>query len=147
MTVLAFPGFPSLPGPSVLVLNDCPETVGLLTEALRAGGFRVLGATIPDLQHRVDTGGFASIGFSPDVVVYDIGSGSDEDWTHLRQLTELPGLKGKPLIIMTTNVVNVTDGQRDAVYVRSHLEFLSSPYDLGDLVSRVSAAIGLQSSP
>lgn len=143
MTVLAFPCAAS---PSVLVLNDCPDTVGLLTDALQAGGFRVLGATIPELQHRVETAGFASIGFSPDVVVYDIGHGSDEDWTHLRQLTELPGLNGKPLIITTTNVVKVTDGQRDAVYVRSQLEFLSTPYDLDDLVSRVSAAIGLPSS-
>lgn len=144
MSVLPFAS-PAVP--SVLVLNNCPDTVDLLTDALHAGGFRVLGTTIPELEHQVNTAGFGSIGFAPDVVVYDIGSGSDDDWTHLRQFTELPGLKGKPLIIMTTNVVKVTDGRRNAVYVRSHLEFLSTPYDLGDLISRVSAAIGLQSSP
>lgn len=141
MSVLAFPHSTR---PSVLVLNDCPDTVGLLAAALRASGFRVFGETAPEFQHRVETMGFPSIGFSPDVVVYDIGRGSDEDWTHLRRLTELPGVEGKPLIITTTNVMKVNDGQRDAVYVRSRLEFLSTPHDLGDLVARVSAAIGLE---
>ena len=135
MSVLAFPRS----GSSVLVLNDCLGTVALLTQALQEVGFRVRGATVASFRE----GGEPFPGnFDPDVIVYDIGQGDDDDWDCLRRLTEMPAVADKPLVITTTNVVRV-EGQRDAVYVRSRLQFMSASYDLGDLVARVSDAIGL----
>jgi hypothetical protein len=72
--------------------------------------------------------------------VYDIGQGDDDDWDCLRRLTEMPAVGDKPLVITTTNVLKL-DGQRDAVYVKSRLQFMPASYDLGDLVARVSDAI------
>ena len=122
----------------MLVLNDCPGTLALLAQALMDGGFRVRGATVTSFRDGESLQG----SFDPDVIVYDIGRGGDDDWDCLRRLTELPAVAGKPLVITTTNVVKV-DGQRDAVYMRSRLQFLSAPYDLSDLVARVGDAIGL----
>ena len=135
MTVLPFPR----PSSSVLVLNDCVGTLALLTHALQEVGFRVRGGTVASFR---DGGRPFQGRFDPDVIVYDIGRGGDDDWDCLRQLTEVPAAAGKPLVITTTNVVKV-EGHRDAVYVRSRLQFMSAPYDLGDLVARVSDAIGL----
>lgn len=140
MRVLHFPKS----RPSVLVLNDCPDTLKLLTTALQAAGFRAHGVTIDDVRLGVGNGELPDRPFAPDVVVYDIGRGADSDWAHLRRFTELPEMERKPLVITTTSVVKV-EGQRDAVYVRSQLQFASAPYDLSDLVTRVSAAIGLPS--
>jgi CheY-like chemotaxis protein len=128
--------------PSVLVLNDCPDTLELLSAALQAVGFHVRGTTMTDFRDDVEGTVRPTNAFPPDVVVYDIGRGDDDDWTYLRWFTELPQFEGKPLVITTTNVVKV-EGQRDAVYVRSRLQFLSTPYDVTDLVARVSAGIGL----
>lgn len=140
MSVLHFPQS----RPSVLVLNDCPDTLELLTTALQAAGFRARGVTIDDVRLGVGNGERPDHFFAPDVVVYDIGRGTDSDWAHLRRFTERPEMERKPLVITTTSVVKV-EGQRDAVYVRSQLQFASAPYDLSDLVARVSAAIGLPS--
>jgi CheY-like chemotaxis protein len=137
MTVLRFPPSKAL----VLVLNDCPETLRLLTVALRAAGFRTRAASSADFRG-TDGEGVESCLVAPDVVVYDIGRGGDSEWAFLRQFTELPQMEQKPLVITTTNVVRV-EGQRETVYVRSQLQFAAAPCDTHDLISRVAAAIGL----
>jgi DNA-binding response OmpR family regulator len=124
---------------SVLVLNDCPDTLGLLVNALTSAGFRVHGSSVGDAHEEMDE---LVTAFTPDVVVYDIGPGGDEEWGNLRRFSERPEMEGAPLVITTTNVVKV-EGQRDAVYVRSSLQFIATPYDVSDLVARVSGAIGL----
>lgn len=127
--------------PSVLVLNDSSGTIQVLSDALESVGFEVRGALVAD-SGQVFSGNDSSPSFAPDVIVYDIGRGGNEEWADLRAFTELAGAKGKPLVITTTNVIRV-EGQRDAVYVRSHLQFVSTPFDMTDLTARVSAAIGL----
>lgn len=136
MTVLAFPHTKR----SVLILNDCDDTRHLLTGALEAAGFRVRGRAVSDVADGIedDDAVWSSV---PDVVVYDIGRGGDDQWAALRRFTELSGIGAVPLVITTTNVVRV-EGQRDAVYVRSPMQFVLA-YDLDDLVGRVGAAIGL----
>lgn len=138
MTVLNF----QRSKPAVLVLNDCPDTLQLLSTALDAGGFQVRSAMVSDFREALQSGPATRGVFAPDVVVYDIGRGEDDDWADLRAFTELPEAAGKPLVITTTNVVKV-EGHLEAVYVRSRLQFASTPYDVTDLVARVSAAIGL----
>jgi CheY-like chemotaxis protein len=129
--------------PVVLVVNDCPDTLNLLTGALRGAGF--LTRAFASAEFRRDgNAGLAGRSPAPDVVVYDIGQGADSDWVSLREFAELPEIERKPLVITTTNVVRL-EGHRDAVYLRSDFQFADAPCDPRDLVARVSAAIGLRS--
>ena len=123
--------------PSVLVVNGSEDTLELLSEILEDEGFRVLGVRAWELEHGRQSPGSLLRWVDPDVIVYDISLPFDLSWAYYAQFSALPEMQGRPVVLTTTNRKGA-----ESVTGPGVLELLLKPYDIGQLLERLRAALG-----
>ena len=122
--------------PSVLVVNGSEDTLGLLGELLEDEGFRVSGVRAWELAHGRQSPGSLLRQVDPDVIIYDISLPFDLSWSFYTQFRALPEAQGRPVVLTTTNRKGA-----EAFTGPGVVELLLKPYDIGQLVERVRAAL------
>ena len=113
---------------TVLVVDDSPETLGFLTEAMEAEGVTVLVAT-SGRQALAITGRV-----TPDVILMDAVMPEMDGFEACRSLKSLPALANVPVIFMTglTETEHVVRG-----LASGGVDYLTKPIDLDELRARI----------
>ena len=123
--------------PVIAVFNSSNDTVELLRTALEQEGFQTVVGHIPDLKKgELDLVGFIEH-HAPRVIVYDISPPYEPNWTFLRLVRNSKAASGRHFVITTTNkpALDSLVGPNEA------LEIIGKPYDLGQVVASVRAAV------
>jgi len=113
---------------TVLVVDDSPETLGFLTEAMEAEGVIVLVAT-SGRQALAIAGRI-----TPDVVLMDAMMPEMDGFEACRQLKTMPALAHVPVIFMTglTETEHIVRG-----LASGGVDYLTKPIDLDELRARI----------
>ena len=113
---------------TVLVVDDSPETLGFLTEAMEAEGVIVLVAT-SGRQALAIAGRI-----TPDVVLMDAMMPEMDGFEACRQLKTMPALAHVPVIFMTglTETEHIVRG-----LASGGVDYLAKPIDLDELRARI----------
>lgn len=117
----------------ILVVDDTPETLGLLTEALEAAGMTALVATSG--QHALETLRHVT----PDLILLDAVMPGLDGFETCQALKALPNLKPIPVIFMT--------GLSDTAHVVRGLEaggvdYVTKPIVVDELLARIRVHLG-----
>jgi DNA-binding response OmpR family regulator len=124
---------------TVAVMNSSDDTVEMLRFALQAEGFS---SVVTGHIHDFKTGAADFPEFlqthDPRVLIYDIAIPYDKNWTFLRLLLDSDQMRGRKLVITTTNKKRLDEivGPTDA------FEIVGKPYDIGQIVAAVKTALG-----
>jgi len=118
----------------VLVVEDDPDTVGLLSTAMRRIGFTSL----------VAANGYEALAlarrYRPDLILLDLrlpGMDGYEALTHLKRDVVTQTI---PIIAVSAHVVN-TDQERKRLIALGATSFLPKPFSVEDLLNEVEAAL------
>lgn len=113
---------------TVLVVDDSPETLGFLTEAMEAEGVTVLVATSG--RQALAIAGRVT----PDVILMDAVMPEMDGFEACRSLKSLPALSNVPVIFMTglTETEHVVRG-----LASGGVDYLTKPIDLDELRARI----------
>jgi DNA-binding response OmpR family regulator len=117
----------------VLVVDDNPAMVGLITDALLQAGFEVV--TAEDGKE-----GLAAVGkHRPDLVILDITMPVMSGLQVLRKLRHEDGTKLLPVILLTGR-----DGHADVLdgWMGGTDRYLTKPCSMGDLLEGVKQMLG-----
>ncbi len=123
----------------VALFNASDDTVEMVRHMLGASGLACLiGCRFADLKKGI-------INFSPylqkhqpDVVVIDISPPYDENWGFFRTLRDDSAMKGRGLVLTTTNKARLDEtvgGDSKA------FEIIGKPYDLAQIKAAIDAAL------
>ena len=127
----AGPTTPKLDGVRVLVIDDDPNTLEMLSEALRTGGAHVSSAD--SARRALDALNEAQ----PDVIVSDIAMPGEDGLWLMHRIRQLPGLVGQTPAIALTALARKEDRARA---MRAGFQVhLAKPVRLEDLQSMVAA--------
>lgn len=125
-------------GPRTIgILNSTEVVIDLLTQLLEGEGYAALAAYIPDFKRgRGDIATWLG-DLAPTAVLYDIPPPYDENWAFYQHALSLCESRTHRFIVTTTNrrVLEGLAGPTDAI------EFVGRPFDLGEIVDRVRAAL------
>ena len=123
--------------PKVAVINGFADTTEMLEMVLQDAGYETVAAQAREVRNGIiDLPAFAR-NHQLAAIVYDIAIPYDENWAFLSRLCAGPtGLP--PIIITTTNLAAL---KKLAGADASALEIIGKPYDLGEMVRMVHAAV------
>lgn len=125
-----------MPGPRklVLVLNGYQDVMEMLRVALEKAGFATVTANVDELRRGAgDLKGLIE-SHEPSVVIFDLAPPYDHSWVYLESLRTNGPLRGRPLVLTTTNERRV----REFVATDEPLiEVFGKPYDIGQVVEAV----------
>jgi len=125
-------------GPRTIgILNSTEDVIDLLTELLEGEGYAVRAAYILDFKRgRGDLATWLG-DLAPTAILYDIPLPYDENWAFYQHALSLHESRPHRFIVTTTNkkVLEGLAGPNDAV------ELVGRPFDLGEIVDRVGAAL------
>ncbi len=134
-------------GPRTIgILNSTEDVIDLLTQLLEDEGCAVRAAYIPDFKRgRGDLATWLG-DLAPTAVLYDIPPPYDENWAFYQHALSLRESRPHRFIVTTTNmrILEGLAGPTDAI------ELIGRPFDLGEIVDRVRAAlaeIGAEAAP
>ena len=116
-------------GVTLLLLNNQPDTVTLLSDWFGALGASVHDLRALDLCHHVDESRQLLNTIRPDVVLFDLSIPYEQSWLCFKYLSEIALFGPAPMILTTTNrrAVDQIIGSTDA------FEILGTPQDLWHL--------------
>jgi DNA-binding NtrC family response regulator len=121
--------------PIVAILNTNDDTVEMLRLMIETEGMVAVSAHVDAIRRgKFDFGGFLDE-HDPQVVIYDVPPPYDRSWLFLEHLRGLPSMKGRKLVITSTNpgrVQQVVTNVDEPV-----LEVIGKPYDMQLIVDAV----------
>lgn len=124
--------------PTVAVINSSDDTIEMLQASLQHHGFTsVVSAHVNDLRKgREDFVTFLTE-HDPRVLIYDVSIPYDRNWEFLQELLALEEMRGRSVVITTTNkeVLESLVGPTNA------FEIHGKPYDIEQIVSSVERAV------
>lgn len=126
--------------PVIAVLNSSEDTVEMVRIRLQHEGFSaIVTAHITDFK----TGAEDFIEFlrqhDPRVLVYDISIPYDKNWQFLHLLMSSEAMQGRRVVVTTTNKRRLEELVGPAA--AGAIEIVGKPYDLGQIVAAVRAAL------
>lgn len=124
--------------PSLGIFNSSQDTIDLLKAEFEEQGFAVATTHVSDLKN----GHVNMIEFvqqnKPDVIIFDIALPYEENWALFKQLQSSEPLKQIRWVLTTTN----SDRLRELVdNLGPIFEIIGKPYDIGQIVGAVKAAL------
>jgi CheY-like chemotaxis protein len=122
----------------VAVFDTSEDTTDMLRHLFEHRGFVVVTAFTHDIRDGKTELEALMRQHRPDVIVYDIALPYEENWRLLQNIRSSPCCKDIPFILTTTNEVQVRKVAGD----QPVLELVGKPYDLDQLVAKVTAALG-----
>jgi DNA-binding NtrC family response regulator len=127
--------------PTIAVINSNEDTVDMLRVCLQNHGFSsvVTGHVFNIKTGRMDFLQFLKI-HDPAVFVWDISIPYDENWRFLHMLMTSEEMKGRQMVITTTNkrALDSLVGANEAY------EIVGKPYDLDQVMKAVKKAAGVE---
>jgi CheY-like chemotaxis protein len=123
----------------VALFNASDDTVEMVQQMLEASDFACLiGCHFADLKKgRIDFGRYLAE-HQPEVVVIDLSPPYAENWRFLKTLLHDPAMKGRGLVVTTTNKMRLdeTAGEDSEA-----LEIVGKPYDLDRIKLAIHTAL------
>ena len=125
--------------PIVAILNTNDDTVEMLRLMIETEGMVAVSAHVDAIRRgQFDFGGFLEE-HDPQVVIYDLPPPYDRSWLFLEHMRNLPSMKGRKLVITSTNPARV---QQIVGHVNEPiLEVIGKPYDMQVIVDSVKQAL------
>jgi DNA-binding NtrC family response regulator len=122
---------------TVAVLNGLADIVELWRLSLEDRGFIVVSATLDDIRRGGSDLKALIEAHDPCVVIYDITPPYDRSWQYLEHLRTAGPLKGRRLVLTTTNERRVREliGSQEPI-----IEIFGKPYDLEQVLAAVERA-------
>lgn len=123
---------------TIAVINSSEDTIELLRVSLEQHGFSsVVAAHVADLRKgRTDFSAFLAA-HDPRVLIYDVSIPYDENWDYLQKLLELEEMRGRSVVITTTN----REALEKLVGPTNAFEIHGKPYDIEQIVKSVERAL------
>src|SRR4026208_1866448 len=124
---------------TVAVINSSEDTVEMLRCALQNSGFTsvVTGHVFDFKTGADDFPGFLQA-HDPQVLIYDVSIPYDKNWTFLRLLLDSEHMRGRKVVVTTTNKKRLDEMVGDT----GALEIVGKPYDIDQVVKAVKSALG-----
>ena len=122
---------------TVAIINSSEDTVTLLRTVFEHAGFQTVGGHVPDIRAgRVDFLQFLE-SHDPAAIVYDVAMPYAENWNVLKMLQDMERMRGRALIVTTTNkrALDAIVGDTDAI------EIVGKPYEPDAIVDAVRRAL------
>ncbi len=123
----------------IAVVNSSEDTVEMLRQCLIDFGFT---SVVTGHIHEFKTGEENFPNFvrrhDPAVMIYDISIPYDKNWTFLRLLLDSESMRGRKVVLTTTNKKRL----EELVGVTDAVEIVGTPYDLEKIVEAVKVALG-----
>jgi DNA-binding NtrC family response regulator len=132
---------------TVAVLNGLADMVELWRIALESRGFVVVSAELDDVRRGLtDLKAFLEA-HDPKVIIFDITPPYERSWQYLDQLRRIGPLKGRKIVLTTTNERRLRELVSTSEPV---IEVFGKPFDLEltvEAVERAAMAGGEEGSP
>ena len=120
-------------GAHVLVVDDDPQILRMLTEVLTKRGFGV------DVAHDGEEAFGRAIAHPPDLLVTDVMMPKLDGWSLVRKLRLDPKLANLPVIFLTAVT---TDDARVQAFRLGADDYVNKPFKFNDLVGRIEKVLG-----
>ena len=125
--------------PIVAILNSNDDTVEMLRLMIETEGMVAVSGHVDAIRRgQLDFGGFLDE-HDPQVVIYDVPPPYDRSWLFLEHMRNLPSMKGRKLVITSTNPGRVQ--QIVGTVNEPILEVIGKPYDMQVIVDSVKQAL------
>jgi CheY-like chemotaxis protein len=122
----------------VAVFDTSEDTTDMLRQLFEHRGFVVVTAFTHDIRDGKTELEALMRQHRPDVIVYDVALPYEENWRLFQHIRTSPCCQDIPFVVTTTNETQVRKVAGDEPV----LEIVGKPYDLDQLVAKVTAAAG-----
>jgi DNA-binding NtrC family response regulator len=132
---------PLTPGPRqvVLVVNGYQDLMEMLRLSLEFGGFAAVTINVDDVRRaRADLKGLVET-HDPAAVIYDVAPPYDHSWVYLESLRTEGPLRGRPIILTTTNERRLREVVKTSEPI---VEIFGKPYDIEQVVAAIHRVLG-----